>query len=224
MSPEALEGREADVRSDLFSFGAVLYEMITGRRAFRGDSPASVIGAILKEDPPSIVDADASAPEELNRIIRSCLAKNPDERWQDAHDLRLELQWTAEIPRALATALPRARHASAGGRPSPSSFCWRRSGLREFDRVPIQRPAVRFLLDAPDGSQFISVGTHAGPPVFSADGQRLAFVGSSPEGTTVLWVRSLGSLQAQRLAGTEGATSPFWSPNGDQRDSLLTSS
>ena len=217
MSPEALEGREADVRSDLFSFGAVLYEMITGRRAFRGDSPASVIGAILKEDPPSIVAADASAPEELDRIIRSCLAKDPDERWQDAHDLRLELQWTAEI-----LARPRDRAASRSSRVrrwTPVAILillaalW---GLREFDRVPIQRPAVRFLLDAPDGSQFISVGTHAGPPVLSADGQRLAFVGSSPEGTTVLWVRSLGSLQAQRLAGTEGATFPFWSPNGDQ--------
>jgi Tol biopolymer transport system component len=216
MSPEALEGREADVRSDLFSFGAVLYEMITGRRAFRGDTPASVIGAILKEDPLSIVDADASAPEELDRIIRSCLAKDPDERWQDAHDLRLELQWTAEI-----LARPRDRAASRLSRVPASTAVavlillaalW---GVREFRRVPIQQPAVRFLLDAPAGSQFISVGTHAGPPVLSADGQRLAFVASSPEGRTVLWVRSLGSLQALPLAGTEGATFPFWSPDGD---------
>ena len=216
MSPEALEGRDADARSDIFSFGAVLYEMVTGRRAFAGDSRASVIGAILKDDAPSILGIDTSASVQLDRIIRTCLSKDPDERWQSAHDVRLELQWAAEMlerPRDR----PSSRVSRAGWWIAGTAVALLLAflGFREFGRAPLQRSAVRVLIHAPDGSQFISVGTHAGPPVLSADGQRVAFVGSSPEGGTVLWVRSLGSLHAQPLAGTEGAAFPFWSPNGE---------
>ena len=96
MSPEQVEGREADARSDLFSFGAVIYEVITGRRAFTGDTQASLIGAILKDDPPSLLAVQPSAPSDLDRLIHSCLVKNPEDRWQSAHDLRVELGWIAD--------------------------------------------------------------------------------------------------------------------------------
>ena len=223
MSPEALEGRDADARSDIFSFGAVLYEMVTGRRAFGGDSPASVIGAILKDDAPSILGADSSASVQLDRIIRTCLSKDPDERWQSAHDVRLELQWAAEmLERPRDRAPSRVSRAGWWVAVTVAALLLALLGFREFGRAPLQRSAVRVQIHAPEGSQFISVGTHAGPPVLSADGQRLAFVASSPEGRTILWVRSLGSLQAQPLAGTEGAAYPFWSPDGEQSHSLPT--
>jgi serine/threonine protein kinase len=93
MAPEQLEGPEADARTDIFAFGAVLYEMVTGRKAFAGKSPASLIGAILKDDPPPIADAQPQTPPALDRVVRTCLAKEPDERWQSARDLQRELRW-----------------------------------------------------------------------------------------------------------------------------------
>ncbi len=95
MAPEQLEGKEADARSDLFAFGAVLYEMATGRRSFEGKSQASLIAAILSSDPPPIVTLQPLAPPALDRVVRHCLAKDPEERWQTAHDLMLELRWVA---------------------------------------------------------------------------------------------------------------------------------
>ena len=96
MAPEQIEGKDADTRSDIFSFGALVYEMITGRRAFDGTNVASVIGAILKDQPPSIPTLQPTAPAALDRIVRTCLAKDPDERWQSAGDLKRELRWIAE--------------------------------------------------------------------------------------------------------------------------------
>ena len=155
-------------------------------------------------------------PFQLDRIIRTCLSKDPDERWQSAHDVRLDLQWAAETLER-----PRDRPPSRVSRAgwwvavTVATLLLAFLGFREFGRAPLQRSPVRVQIHAPEGAQFISVGTHAGPPVLSADGQRLAFVASTPEGRTILWVRPLGSLQAQPLAGTEGAAYPFWSPNGE---------
>ncbi len=120
MSPEQVEGREADARSDVFSFGAVIYEMITGRRAFTGDTQASLIGSILKDDPPSLLAVQPAAPADLDRLIHSCLAKNPDDRWQSAHDLRLELGWIADRVRRPDVHYPCAVRRECGW-PSPSS-------------------------------------------------------------------------------------------------------
>ena len=152
MSPEALEGRNADARSDIFSFGAVLYEMVTGRRAFGGDSPASVIGAILKDDAPSILGVDSSASVQLDRIIRTCLSKDPDDRWQSAHDVRLELQWAAEMlerPRDRAPVARVTRRLVGRSRPwrlcswrswdSASSAARPSSGLRSAFRFTLQK-------------------------------------------------------------------------------------
>ncbi|HUP49089.1 MAG TPA: serine/threonine-protein kinase, partial [Thermoanaerobaculia bacterium] len=96
MAPEQLEGKEADARSDIFAFGAVLYEMATGRRAFEGKSLASIIAAILEHDPPPVAAVRPAVPPAIDRIVRLALLKDPDERWQTAHDLKAELQWVAE--------------------------------------------------------------------------------------------------------------------------------
>src|SRR5262249_17044953 len=96
MAPEQLEGKEADPRTDIFALGAVLYEMITGRRAFSGKSQASLIASILAAEPPAISSIQPMTPPALDRVVRVCLAKDPDERWQTAHDVMLQLRWIAE--------------------------------------------------------------------------------------------------------------------------------
>ena len=218
MSPEQIEGREADARSDLFSFGAVLYEMITGRRAFAGDTQASWIAAILKEDPPSILAVQPAPPRELDALMRSCLSKSPDNRWQSAHDLRLELSWiTDRLRRSDDT--PSSRRvrsrfwiAAAALSASVAAVLIGQALLRGRT----ERLAIRALIPAPQDSQFVSVGTHAGPAVLSPDGRRLAYVATSRDERLRLWIRSLDSLVTQSLAGTEGASYPFWSADGEQ--------
>src|SRR5438876_1709529 len=96
MAPEQLEGKDADVRSDIFAFGAILYEMVTAKKAFDAKSAASVIAAILEHDPPSMNALQPMAPPALERVVTTCLAKDPDDRWQTAHDVQLELKWVAE--------------------------------------------------------------------------------------------------------------------------------
>src|SRR4029453_2482604 len=96
MAPEQLEGREADGRTDIFAFGAVLYEMATGKKAFPGASQASLISAIMKEDPAPITTVSPLSPPALDHVARKCLAKNPEDRWQSAADLRSELRWIAD--------------------------------------------------------------------------------------------------------------------------------
>src|SRR5262249_36975368 len=96
MAPEQVEGKEADARSDIFSLGAVLYEMASGRRAFSGKSHASIVAAILASEPQPVSSMQPMSPPALDRVIKGCLAKDPDERWQTAHDVKLQLQWIAE--------------------------------------------------------------------------------------------------------------------------------
>jgi serine/threonine-protein kinase len=96
MAPEQLEGQEADTRTDIFAFGTVVYEMVTGRKAFEGKSEANLIGAIMQADPPVLATSQPLAPPQLDRIVKKCLAKEPDERWQSAPDIRSELQWVVE--------------------------------------------------------------------------------------------------------------------------------
>ena len=111
MAPEQLEGKEADARTDIFAFGAVLYEMATGQKAFSGTSQASLIAAIMHDDPPPISTVQPMSPPALDRVVKTCLAKDPEDRWQTAHDVRQR----AEVDRARAAPRPESRRRSWPG-------------------------------------------------------------------------------------------------------------
>jgi len=215
MAPEQLEGKEADARTDIFAFGCVLYETATGRPAFSGSSQASLISAIMKEEPQPISSVEPMTPPALDRIVKTCLAKDPEDRWQSAGDVGKELRWIGE---GAGTEAPRARF-----RPR---LPWAAAvllllgavlgmlylqGFLRFGRaqVPV-RGSAKFALPAPEAATTIAT------PVVSPDGRRIVFAATA-ENRTILWVRSLDSLVAQPLVGTEGVSQnapPFWSPDG----------
>lgn len=194
MAPEQLEGKEADTLSDIFAFGAVLYEMLTGKPAFDGKSKASLIAAILSSEPPSMSSLQPATPPAVDRLVGTCLAKDRDERWRDAYDLKLQLEW---IRNECSQPAPMTeRQKVAQGMPVSES----------------EVHAVRAYVLPPEKSAFLFTGPNAGPVVASPDGRRLAFTASHRE-RTLLFVRPIDSLAAQPLAGTEGASFPFWSPD-----------
>jgi len=219
MSPEQLERHEVDTRSDIFAFGALLYEMASRRRVFDGASQAGVIAAILASEPPSILDREPIHPSSLDRVVRKCLAKDPSERWQDAHDLKTALEWID------LTASPK----DHGGSPIEGRANRREraawilacaalvGGLiavgyarRAFRNDPADAKAYRFVIAAPEDTTLFSGG---GVMALSPDGRRLALVASPRGGKPLLWIRSLDALAARPLAGTGDATQPFWSPD-----------
>jgi eukaryotic-like serine/threonine-protein kinase len=215
MAPEQLEGKEADARTDIFSLGAVLYEMATGRRAFEGKTRASVIAAILERDPPLVTATQPLAPPALDRLVRTCLAKDPDERWQSAHDVASELRWIAEggSPGAAAVVVgpPRWPVEGLAWSITAAALLLAAAAVLFHLRRPAVKPqVVRSLIAPPAGGAF-----WGSPAVMalSPDGTRLAFVARDAQGKVSLWLRPLGSLSAQALAGTEDAETPFWSPD-----------
>ena len=214
MSPEQVEGKEVDARSDIFSFGSVLYEMVTGRPAFSGKSQLSVASAILEKEPEPISKLQPLTPPALDRAIRVCLAKNPEERWQSARDLLLELKWIAgggSQAGLRSEGIPRSR---SYNRPS-----WTLVAVLSLSvlvlltisrqRAPASAAPVRFLIHPPENSYINAEGRAAVSP----DGRQLTFVAPDSNGKGLLWVRSFDSLAARPLAGTEGALFPFWSPD-----------
>jgi Tol biopolymer transport system component/predicted Ser/Thr protein kinase len=212
MAPEQLEGGEADARSDIFAFGAVLYEMATGRKAFSGKSQASLIGSILRDDPPSVNEIAPMTPPALNRVIKTCLAKDPEDRFQTAHDVKLQLQWIAEggsqagLPAPVA-ARRKSRERLAWGVAAAAIAAAALLGAGYLRRAPAKGSPIRFEIPTPDGVSLIDA------PKISPDGKLLAFNASDSTGLFRIWVRPLGALTAQPLAGTEGAARPFWSPD-----------
>ncbi len=214
MSPEQLEGKELDGRSDIFSLGAVLYEMLTARRAFGGKNQHSVAAAILENDPEPISNLKAAIPPTLGHAIDLCLAKDREERWQTSRDLALELKWIAEAasatrPTPQAVSRSSFRERSAWGVAAVLVIALVAMAIALTKRIP-PAPAqvVRSSLLPPPGSSFLPYNFAIAP-----DGSRMAFVALGPDGQTSLWVRGLSSPDAQQLTGTEGATLPFWSPD-----------
>ena len=205
ISPEQLQGKEADTRADLFSFGCVLYEMLTGKRAFEGQSPASVIAAILEREPAPL---DVVRP--LERVVRRSLAKDPDQRFQTARDLKAALTWAIDQPSAPAVAKLRSRvswAAVAGALAAALALAlWAPWRARVSSQASPQQ-LVRLDVDLGDD---VSLNSIAGPDVIlSPDGSRLVFVSKSR-----LFTRRLDQPNATELTGTEGARAPFFSPDG----------
>jgi Tol biopolymer transport system component/tRNA A-37 threonylcarbamoyl transferase component Bud32 len=214
MSPEQIQGIEADARSDIFSFGVMLFEMVTGKRTFEGKTQASIVGQILAVDPPSVSILRPQTPPGLDRVIRLCLDKDPDERIQTAHDLKLQLQAIAEAPLATTQApvVAPARRSflpwAAAGVLAIAAIAFALAYLQSL-RAP--QVSVHSYILAPEKATFVLTGNDAGPPVLSPDGLRVAFVAKSADGKQMLWIRPLNSTVAQLMSGTEGATYPFWS-------------
>jgi len=218
MAPEQLEGREADARSDLFAFGAVLYEMATGRKAFSGGSKASLISAIMTVEPPPISSLQPASPPALDRVIAVCLAKDPENRWQNARDLGRELRFVAEggaHGAALTTT-----GASGRARAPQSAVLALAAGAALLAGVlggaalpgwwtpPAARPALmRLSLTRPEGTSLVST------LAVSPDGQRVALAAVGESGVSKIWIRPIGAPVATPLAGTDGAQFPFWSPD-----------
>jgi serine/threonine protein kinase len=211
MAPEQLEGKEMDTRTDLFAFGEVLYEMATGVPAFSGKSKASLIAAILTAEPSPISKLQPVSPAALDQLVRSCLAKDPDDRWQSAHDVKLELKAIEErggeaepIQAAPSHWVKWERLAWAVALLSTSAVL-----LWNYNRsAPEASGIVRSSLLPPPGSSYESYNFAVSP-----DGTRLAFVAVGREGKSTLWVRSLSVASAQEFSATEGAMYPFWSPD-----------
>lgn len=213
MAPEQLEGKEADARSDIFAFGCVLYEMLTGRHAFEGKSQASLIAAILERDPPSIAD---SAPPALDRVLGRCLAKDPEHRWESARDLKAELEWIAEGGTAIMMAGTPTRN------PWPERAAWIASMIVlsflavRYWPAPATGEAVRFAVYPPDRATFSGLASVTLPtPQFelSPDGRAIVFAASMPGAQPMLWLRPLAEVFAHAIAGTENAEAPIWSPD-----------
>ncbi len=218
MAPEQLEGREADARTDIFALGLVLYQMVTGKRAFGGATQASLIGAILRDEPTPVSRVQPLAPRSLDRLVSTCLAKEPDERWQTARDVALQLEGirqersaaepvSAGVPaRRRRAAMPWALTAAAV---ALAIFAWT-VGSRQGADAP--RTLTSFL-PPPPGTTFHVYGANPGAFALSPDGRRLAFGARNADGSSRLWVRDLAALEAYPVPGGEDPLYVFWSPD-----------
>jgi eukaryotic-like serine/threonine-protein kinase len=214
MAPEQIEGAAVDARTDIFALGAVLYEMATGRRAFEGKSKASLIASILAAEPKPITAIQPMTPAVFDRVVRQCLAKEPDERWQSAHDVASELRWIAESP-SIEMRTPASR----------TWVPWSLAALLAIATVVLgvvvwrakiaenAAPIIRTEIAPPDKATFDFLSAGA-PPAVSPDGTKIVFGAAEAGKPRTLRVRALNSFAAQQLAGTEGASFPFWSPDG----------
>jgi serine/threonine protein kinase/Tol biopolymer transport system component len=219
MAPEQLEGKEVDARTDIFAFGAVVYEMATGQRAFGGESQASVISAIMTSDPAPMSSLQPMTPLALDRVVKKCLRKGRDDRWQSARDVTDELKWIAEAGSGVSTPTtavkgirslgPRAMILSLGTLLLVAAI----ASLTTWNLKPLPlQPVTRTVIDLPPGQQL--AGLNSGPAVaLSPDGTHLAYV-ARQNGTEELYLRAMNSPEVRAIPGTEGGVSPFFSPDG----------
>jgi Tol biopolymer transport system component len=223
MSPEQVRGQKVDHRSDIFSLGVILYEMLSGKRAFRGESAIETLNAILKEEPPELSESNSQINSALERVVMHCLEKRPEQRFQSAGDMAFALEALSGLSssRTMTAALP----LTAGRTKNRERLAWIMAGVCLLGLLAVLPFAIAHLRRAPVDERVLKLSvlppekaTMAGvaPGMsLSPDGRRLAFVASF-EGQDLLWVRSLDSVSAQALPGTEGASSPsppFWSPD-----------
>jgi Tol biopolymer transport system component len=217
MAPEQIEGEEADPRTDIFALGIVIYEMVTGKKAFAGKSQASLMASILHEKPEAMSSIQTQAPPALQRVVEICLAKDPRDRWQTAHDVMLQLRWIAE-------------GGSSAGLPPPVAHRrkhreWLAWGVAALGLAAAAAMAIPYMGKAPADVRvmrfgiFPNNGTAFGPenaairpfPAISPDGKRIVFQAQQANEPVHLWVRPLDAMEAQKLQGTENASIPFWS-------------
>jgi serine/threonine protein kinase len=215
MAPEQLQGYAADARADIFSYGAVMYEMATGRKAFEGKTKSSLAAAIVTSDPPPIPSIQPLTPPALDRVVRTCLAKDPDDRWQSAHDIASELRWIQQAGSGAGVAAPVVKR-----RKVREGLAWTIAAIGVLaalvmaaewlrSRPPLPQMVKTSILP-PENSDF---DFQWGSIALSPDGRRLAFLARGTDGKRMLWIRPLDDLSAKSLAGTEDATYPFWSPD-----------
>jgi Tol biopolymer transport system component len=217
MAPEQVRGQQADHRSDIFAFGAILYEMLSGQRAFRGETAVDTMSAILAKDPPDL-PADRHIPPALGRIVDRCLEKSPAARFKSADDLAFALEASTHTgsadPVVAGVAAPRKRERMAW-MVIVALACLAAGALvalLSVPRAPVDTTIYRTVILPPEGVNW----SRAVPAVrfaLSPDGRRLAFVATGADGRTLLWVRAMDTLVAQPFAGTDGAVMPFWSPD-----------
>jgi hypothetical protein len=218
MAPEQLEGKDADPRTDIFALGCVLYEMTAGKAAFGGKSRASLIAAILSSEPPPISALQPMTPPALDRVIRRCLAKDPDDRWQNAGDLASELKWIAEGGSQASAPAPVVRR-----RKNREHLAWALAALFALLAVAagvlyLKRPhtdaaIVQAFIPAPHKTTYFFSGDVAGPPVISPDGTIIAFTALDEGGIKQLWIRDLRDASIRSLPDSQDASFPFWSPD-----------
>jgi eukaryotic-like serine/threonine-protein kinase len=220
MAPEQLEVKEVDARTDIFTFGTVVYEMATGKRAFEGKSQASVISAIMSSDPPPMSSLQPMTPPALDRVVKKCLRKDPDERWQNAHDLTDELKWIAEggsqvtstpttVVKGIRALGRRALIIDLGALLLVAVIASLASWNLKPAPAPSPQPVTRTAINLPPGQQLATSPAVA----LSPDGTHLAYV-AIQGGAQQLYLRAMDSLEVRAIPGTEGADEPFFSPDG----------
>jgi eukaryotic-like serine/threonine-protein kinase len=217
MAPEQLQGKPTDARSDIFSFGCVLYEIITGKRAFRGENNATVIAAIMDREPEPLAVFRPMIPPMIERVVKKCLAKDPDNRWQHAPDLKSELEWVLESGSSAGMTMPVLEH-----RRFNAHLGWLVAGVLaalltafaifHYRTGPAPAKALRFEIPPPDGTSWGPIDF----PALSPDGSRIMFGATKSDGTRSLWIRPMDSVSAQPIPGTEGSAvvTGTWSPDG----------
>jgi Tol biopolymer transport system component/predicted Ser/Thr protein kinase len=222
MAPEQVEGKEADARTDIFAFGVVVYEMATRKKAFEGKSQASLMAKILETDPPPMTSLTPMTPPALDHVVKRCLEKDPDERWQSAKDICEQLRWISDSGLQAGVAAP-----VVPVRKSKKYLMWAAAAIAMAVAVigaaafylrrtppPTEKQAVRFTVGPPEKGSFAVSGLGGSLLLsISPDGATLVFAADVGPSRSQLWIRSLNSPAARALPGTENASNPFWSPD-----------
>jgi serine/threonine-protein kinase len=219
MAPEQLEGHEADSRTDVFAFGAVLYEMVTGVKAFRGGSQASLVGAILKDAPAPMSAAQPLAPPALERVTFTCLEKRPEDRWQSIHDLARELKWIAQGAKEPASTVgPAAPRGSRAAWSLAIAALLLAAAASAWAVWPGSSPApalARLSIGLPDASPYLTPTRPTRSVAIAPDGRQVVYVGRGDAAPRrMLFRRSLDQLAVSAMPGTDGAAQPFFAPDG----------